>query len=466
MVAAIVVVVILIAAGIGGALYYYEVVKAPSKPTITIGMPLPLNSPIGTNMEDAAALAVAQINAAGGVKVNGTSYQFKIITYDTEEADPSIPVVNGVNGVTALITQDHVNFLIGGYRSDVVDAELPIVAQYNKIYITFGADPHIESFVAGNLSTSHADVFDGFLNSTSQSAQYGAFPVYLLLAYKEHLIPTNVTNIAVLGEQAAWTEPDIGAGGTASPLYPLLVEAGFNPVYINYFPLSPPNDNYGSLLATLAADGTQAIYLLAAGTETPLLIGNYGSYNWGADANTSGVKPFLMGADVMSEFNGSGTSSSYNYYDATSGASAEEMDLGFGPTLPSINVTPSSHTFFEDFYQNYSQDPIFADGFVYSAFYYLAAAIEKAQSLSDAAIVPYLAATDYSGPAGLIKFSSSHGLNVTQNATTGAWSVPGTGEQWHTNGELYYSYDADDPLQFYNFETPTGVEIGNFQVVL
>jgi branched-chain amino acid transport system substrate-binding protein len=465
MVAAVVVVVILLAAGIGGALYYYEVSKAPSKPTILIGMPLPLNSPIGTNMLDAAQLAVNQINAAGGITVNGTSYQYKIVSYDTEEADPSIPVANGVSGVTALISQSHVNFLIGGYRSDVVDAELPIAAENKVVYITFGADPAIEGFVQGNGSA-HAYIFDGFLNSTEQSAQYGAFPVYLLYAYKEHLIPTNVTNIAVLGEQAAWTKPDIGNGGTQSPLYPLLLGAGFDPVYINYFPLSPPGGSYDSLLSTLAADGTQAIYLLAAGTETPLLISNYGSFNWGSDANTSGVKPLLMGADVMGELNGTGSSSSYNYYDATNGASAEEMTLGFGPTLPSINVTPVSHSFFEDYYQNYSQDPIFADGFVYSAFYYLAAAITKAQSLSDTAVIPYLEATDYTGPAGVIKFSFNHGLNVTQNSTTGAWSVPGTGTQWHSNGQLYYLYDADDPVQFYNYETPTGVEVGNFTVTI
>ncbi len=158
--------VVLIVAGVGGyAVYKYGLSRSSTTNTITVGMPLPLNSLIGQNMLDSAQLAVNQINAAGGVNVNGTSYQYKIVTYDTQEADPSIPIQNGINGVTSLITSSNVNFLMGGYRSDVVLAELPIVAQYKELYITFGADTGISQYVADNYSAG------GSTSSTASSTR-------------------------------------------------------------------------------------------------------------------------------------------------------------------------------------------------------------------------------------------------------------------------------------------------------
>jgi len=480
--AAIIVVVVLVAAGVGGYFVYQYETSSSSKNTITVGMPLPLNSLIGQNMLDAAQLAVGQINAAGGVNVAGTSYQYKIVTYDTEEADPSIPIANGIAGVTSLISSDHVNFLMGGYRSDVVLSELPIVAQDKELYITFGADTGISQYVANNYSAGGEYIFNGFLNTTNQNAQYGALPVFLLEAYNERAtthFDTNVTNIAVLGEQAAWTEADIGAGGPASPLWPVLKSVGFNPVYIEQFPLSPSGGSYDSLFSTLAADGTQAIYMLAAGTETPLLISNYGAFNWGADTalQPGAVRPLLLGADVMSEFNG--TSSTNNYFKMTNGASAGEMTFGWGPTLPTA-ITATSIPFYNAFEAAYGINPMFADGFVYSAFYYLASAIEKAGSLAPLAVIPYLEKTNYTGPMGQVQFSSSHGLLVPIDPNP---TIPAFGMQWHANGQLYPlwsslwstpSFLAADTFQpgstvsFENYQAPNGTEVGNgdFTVVL
>lgn len=452
----VVVIVILIAAITLGA-YYYQQSQISSKKYILIGMPLPLNSPIGTNMLDSAQLAVNQINRNGGVTINGTHYYLKIISYDTEEADPSIPVSNGISAMTALITQDHVNFLIGGYRSDVVDAELPIASQYHTIYITFGADPEISTFVAENY-TAHKYIFNGFVNATNQGIQYGALPVYMLLAYKEGLLKMNITNLAILGEQAAWTKVDIGNGGTSSPLYKPFEQVGFNVTYINYFPLSPPGGSYNSLFSQLANLNTQAIYILAAGTETPLFVSNWDSFNWSADKATGGMKPILMGADVMSEFEGK----TYDYFNATNGGCNGEFTFGWGPMLP-INITSSSIPFYNEFYANYSFNPIFEDGFVYSAVYYLTQAIQKAQSLSSDAVIPYLEQTNYSGPAGLIQFSSSHGLIIHLKPVP---SVPAVAMQWHRDGKLYLIWSSLNPLTFTNIQLPNGTVVPKVTVIL
>ncbi len=496
---AIIIVVVVVVAGVGGYFVYQYVTVSPSH-TIVVGMPLPTNSLIGQNILDSAQMAANQINAAGGVMINGTSYKYSIDVYDTEEADPSIPIANGVSGVTSLITTSHANFLIGGYRSDVVLAELPIVAQYKELYITFGADTGISTYVAQNYSAGGKYIFDGFVNTTQQSAQYGILPVYLLLAYDERAFThfdTNITRITVLGEDAAWTDADIGAGcgggapspacwtvagETDCPLAAAFNAATFNTTYCAKFPLSPSTGNYNELLGTLASDGTQAIYMLAAGTETPELISNWGEYPWASDAATNGQKPLLLGADVMAEFNG--TTPTDNYYQMTKGESGTEMTFGWGPTLANVALTPSSTSFYNEFEANYSMNPSFADGFIYSAFFYLAQAIEKANSTNPNLVIPYLDKTDFSGPMGTVQFTSSHGLLVTFPG--GVPSVPAFGMQWHTNGELYPLWSslwakpnflATEPtflggtgaggtVSFENYQEPNGTLIGDFNVTV
>ena len=491
---AIIVVVVLVVAGVGGYYAYKYLTPSSCSNCIVVGMPIPTNSLIGQNMLDAAQMAVNQINAAGGVDVSGTHYQYKLAVYDTEEADPDIPIANGVAGVTSLITSSHANFLVGGYRSDVVLAELPLVAQYKELYITFGADTGISNYVAENYTKGGEYIFNGFLNTTDQSEQYGILPIYLALAYDERSVThfdTNLTKIALLGEDAAWTDADIGAGCdpctsanyASCPLAYDFAAVGFLPTYCEKFPESPSTGNYNSLLETLSSEGTQAIYMLAAGTETPELISNYGSFDWSGDSGLAAgaVKPLLLGADVMAEFNG--TSSTNNYYKITSGGSAEEMTFGWGPTLP-IALEPTSLAFYSEFEKNYSINPIFADGFVYSAFFYLAQAIEAAGTLNAAKVIPFLQDADYAGPMGTVQFSSSHGLLVTFPG--GVPSVPAFGMQWHSNGDLYPLWSSLDvspnflatlptalggtgaggTVSFQNYQEPNGTLVGNFQVTV
>jgi len=449
-----VIVVVIIVAGVGGGIYYLSTQSKASGRQILIGMPLPLNSPIGVNMLDSAQLAAQQINDSGGVIVNGTHYYIKIIPYDTEEADPSIPVSNGISGVTALITQDHVNFLIGGYRSDVVDAELPIAAGYHTIYITFGADPEISGFVAQNYTTNKY-IFNGFVNSLQQSQQTGPFSVYLLLAGEEGLIPIQIKNLAVLGEQAAWTKAFIGSGGSTSPLYKPLTAAGFNITDIDYFPLSPPGGSYDSLFTKLALSGTQAIFILAAGTESALFVKDWDTFNWGSDTATNGKKPILLGADVLAEMEGA----TYSYWTATSGGCNSEITIGWGPMLP-VNITPSSIPFYENFSKQFGFNPIFEDGFVYSAVFNIAQAVAHAQSLDSDRVIPFLEQTNYVGPAGIIRYTQDHALNIT---LTPVPSIPAVAMQWQKDGQLHVVWTSISPLTFTNLQLPNG-QIVNFTV--
>jgi branched-chain amino acid transport system substrate-binding protein len=73
------------------------------------------------------------INAKGGIKAGGKTYQVKLVTYDDESANARVQQL-----YTRLITQDKAQFLISPYSSGLVATAAIISEQYGKVMITTG----------------------------------------------------------------------------------------------------------------------------------------------------------------------------------------------------------------------------------------------------------------------------------------------------------------------------------------
>jgi branched-chain amino acid transport system substrate-binding protein len=79
----------------------------------------------GNNTKNGYEFAVKKINDAGGVKIGGKCYHFKIKYYD----DESTPV-RAAQLVERLINQDNVKFVLGPYSSPMTKAILPVTEKY------------------------------------------------------------------------------------------------------------------------------------------------------------------------------------------------------------------------------------------------------------------------------------------------------------------------------------------------
>jgi branched-chain amino acid transport system substrate-binding protein len=79
----------------------------------------------GTNTKNGYEFAVKKINDAGGVKIGGKCYYFKIKYYD----DESTPA-RAAQLVERLINQDNVKFVLGPYSSPMTKAILPVTEKY------------------------------------------------------------------------------------------------------------------------------------------------------------------------------------------------------------------------------------------------------------------------------------------------------------------------------------------------
>ena len=74
-----------------------------------------------------------QVNAAGGIKVGGTSYNVKFVSYDDQSVGGRVQQL-----YTRLINQDQAQFLFSPYSSGLTAAAAVISEQYGKIMIDSG----------------------------------------------------------------------------------------------------------------------------------------------------------------------------------------------------------------------------------------------------------------------------------------------------------------------------------------
>jgi branched-chain amino acid transport system substrate-binding protein len=74
------------------------------------------------------------VNAHGGIKAGGKSYQVKLVSYDDESQNTRVQQL-----FTRLITQDNAQFLISPYSSGLTATAAVVSEQYGKVMITTGA---------------------------------------------------------------------------------------------------------------------------------------------------------------------------------------------------------------------------------------------------------------------------------------------------------------------------------------
>ena len=79
----------------------------------------------GKETRDGYDLAVQRVNASGGVKVAGKPRTLKVVYYDDESTS-----ARGAQLVERLISQDHVQFVLGPYSSALTKAIAPVTEKY------------------------------------------------------------------------------------------------------------------------------------------------------------------------------------------------------------------------------------------------------------------------------------------------------------------------------------------------
>ena len=104
--------------------------------TIKIGVIGPMNFMQGKGHWNGATMAAEKINARGGVQVGNKKMKIEIVKADSNEF---LNVTDATNAMERLMSQDRVDFVVGGFRSEAVLAMQDIAMDYKKLFLGCGA---------------------------------------------------------------------------------------------------------------------------------------------------------------------------------------------------------------------------------------------------------------------------------------------------------------------------------------
>ncbi len=402
----VVIVVVVLAAALAGLFNRGTPTPTPTVKQLKIGTLLSITgalSPYGPGDTKGAQLAVAQINAAGGVLG-----QPVILYSDDDQTDPTA----AASATTRLITQNHVNAIVGAQFSGGTLASIGI-AKANGVPMV---SPSATSPALSNLT-----ITGGYFFRTAPSdALQGVVAADYLY-----------TNLSYRWVNLIARDDSYGRGlvGVIAQKFVSLGGHVNTTVIIN-----PLGTNFDSDLALLFSTNPQAVYFAAFPGEGVIVMSN-----WQASqgSNPSYQRPWIFSEGLQSQ-------SFIDQLNASSVGVDVRALLGTAPVSPFGAI----HDIFVAQYkaQFNNQNPVLYADYTYDAVYLIALAAQKAGSVNGTAIQANLRAVSggLGGSGTVIKPGQWSLALSTLNQTGGAvnWEGAAGSENFDANGDVRGSYEV------------------------
>jgi len=187
-------------------------------PTVKILIAGPMTMTQGTDMWAGAELAANQINDAGGVSVNGTPYDIELVKVETNEV--AVYDQAGILLQSAIDDNLDAQYIIGGFRTEGVEYELPVAMSNNiTMFITGAASydllakcpiyPYVPAYGGYQYAFRGTPFNDVFLLANS-------FMMLGMVAMK--VAAEGVTpRVGVFAESLSWADPIVEGAETLIP---------------------------------------------------------------------------------------------------------------------------------------------------------------------------------------------------------------------------------------------------------
>ncbi|MFH1757488.1 MAG: ABC transporter substrate-binding protein [Pseudomonadota bacterium] len=184
------------------------VVPAKAADVIKIGVIGPMNFMQGKGHWDGASLAAEEINAQGGIQVGKKKMKVELVKADSNEF---ISMTDATNAMERLMTQDKVNFVVGGFRSEAVLAMQDIAMDYKKLFLGCGAaHPEICARVGKDYKR-----YKYWFRVTPINSIYLVKVCLINLATVNGILKKELgipkAKVAIVAEKAMWIDPMIKA---------------------------------------------------------------------------------------------------------------------------------------------------------------------------------------------------------------------------------------------------------------
>lgn len=335
---------------------------------IVIGVPSSMGIFVGQGDANGVALAIREINSAGGV----LGRQLAMETADDKQ-DPA----TGKAAIQDLVVSRNAQFLIGLFRSEVVMAVLPDVARLKvPLLITGSTFPAATQQVAQDYNT-YKYIFRSMLNGSFLAVHLLEFSADYLAGFliPKKLLPNN--KVAIVSEDLLWTQPVQGLLQKMLPQFGLQVVGAVR--------IAVGTTDYGPIFSQMA-EASAAITLFSDPTVAIPFVAAWA---------TAQVPIPLFG--INAPFQGS------EAFAATQGLAQGIVQTDIGPGSD-VAITARSRPFYQAYVAAYHKDPVYTAAISYDSTYLLADAITRAGTTDADAVVAALEATNWTGASGQIQF--------------------------------------------------------------
>ena len=353
----------------------------------------------GDGAWEGAWLAAHEINQAGGIVVNGTTYYFALTYEDTNEIDIDFVITEGVAAVERLVYDKGIQFALGGFKSEAVIAYQEILMDNQIIFLSCGATTDIYTQKVQDWYERYKYFFRIMpLNATSVAAE-----IFSFIAYIGGYL--NVTRVGILYEDLTWTKGLVKALKDYLPYYgfdPII--GGLNVPFALEDSLSP--EQIGAHLNTLWGAGAQLVIPLISQQAGTTMTTQY-----------TVIQPnfTLVGIDVMAQLP--------SYWNDTGGACEYETVM---VSTVRTNKTELTLTFWDEFVAKWGHDPLYTAIGTYDAIYLCRDVINNSQSFNSDILVSELEKFNINntriGVSGYLAFTKSHDLVEGWPYAVGLWA--------------------------------------------
>lgn len=352
--------------------------EAADKSPIKIGVIGAFQLTAGKEIQDAAKLAIDEINKSGGI----AGRQIEAVYADTK-ANPE----EGKSVVERLLFKDKVKFVVGEHRSEVAMAVQPILNENKTIFICTGAaSPAFSDNVAKKYDQNKYS-FRTFLNSNQMAEQF-------IKQLKDMVEENKFGKVAVVAESAMWAEPIIKTVKEQFGEKIVLVER----------PATDAKD-FSVELSKVKNSGAQLIFTLFSADQGLIFCRQW------ADRQ---IPALITGYTVQGQ--------SPNFWDQTEGRAQGYITWKHGVPAPISDKTIPHWNKFKEVYGRVPGP--YTEISTYDAFLVLKEAIVKAGGLDSEKLVKALEENTFVGASGKIKFGKGHDPEVGDDF------VPFTYIQW------------------------------------
>ena len=372
---------------------------------IKIGVIGPMNFMQGKGHWNGATMAAEEINAKGGVQVGGKKIMIELVKADSNEF---LNLTDATNAMERLMTQDKVDFVVGGFRTEAVMAMQDIAMDYKKIFIGCGAAHDELCLRVAKDYKKYKYFFRGTPFNSTFLGQTSFIHLGTVGAILKKSLNLPQVKIAVVGEKAMWTEPMIKAAEGAIPKMGMEMAGVWQP--------SPVATDVTAELSAVQRSGAHIIFTIFSSSV---------GISFARQAGELKIPAVQVGINVEAQKDG--------FWQATQGMGNYVMTLN--TYARGVEYNELTSPFVDTYVKRFNETPTYNADTYAAIKYAIVPAIEKTATLDADKLVAFMEEDVHMVPSGKVAYLKDAEGRPLHELRWGPGYLTSLGVQWQ-DGEL------------------------------